>query len=697
MTPQVVLDLQNQRPDYLPEVPRWGIDRPRLLRRTLRKEGITLLACVGDPTVDAWVPTACGGETAVLWVSPPALKDTIVLNPAPPTVPCTLALPAADRGVPARVKLRAHLLAQGWKWSTTPYRVSVLVGSYNRRKMLEDFVTSVRANLSTGYEIIVADGGSTDGTLEWLAAQADCRVVHAGLTGAIDAFNLGYEASVGRYVFYANDDTTVVGDGLVTALAHLEKEAACPGIAFEFKTPVNPVWGCPRFNTEYPHPNVALLRREVVEACVAFELGALWGDEAHRVHKTYFGDTYLGVVLAKLGYKLGVSPAHRVIDHMPPDALRDMNKSNAREWRRLNEVFDTMSGRSEGVHPRVSVGAWQDALVPYPGRLPARSPISAGPPERILVAVAGTKNGTMVDAARALTPWGESQCRVVYLHEPHDWTQALYTAAKELQPTIVWLQMQQETHAQAGVVSQLRQLAPEALVVTWNGDLTVPHGGYYGWQDTFSPLVDLALVTNCTHPAHLMRQGCPAAGYLPIGWDSPTVSIPSTGVVEDASPVVFTGTGYPRRVSMFAELRHLFTIYGHSWPTTWRVGAPIEMSQVGALYRSAVGVVCSSATKELRRYTSDRLKRVLGCGGLAIVEEFSDYEGLGLRDGVNCLVWQDSKDLASLLKLWVSPEKVGDRQRIRQAGYQLANTTMRWTDTMEHLMASVRLVRAHRR
>lgn len=58
--------------------------------------------------------------------------------------------------------------------------VSVVLGTYNRLKFLRLTVQSIREELreaSFSHEIIVIDGGSTDGTLEWLPKQRDILTI----------------------------------------------------------------------------------------------------------------------------------------------------------------------------------------------------------------------------------------------------------------------------------------------------------------------------------------------------------------------------------------------------------------------------------------------------------------------------------------------------------------------------------------
>lgn len=52
--------------------------------------------------------------------------------------------------------------------------ISVVLGSKNRKKLIRATIESIRRNNFNGsMEIIVIDGGSTDGTCDWLAKQRD--------------------------------------------------------------------------------------------------------------------------------------------------------------------------------------------------------------------------------------------------------------------------------------------------------------------------------------------------------------------------------------------------------------------------------------------------------------------------------------------------------------------------------------------
>ena len=92
--------------------------------------------------------------------------------------------------------------------------ITVVSGTYNRLPLLKNMVASARQSAKDlDLEIVLVDGGSTDGTLDWCKSQPDITLIeHGELRGAIKAYNDGCYASSGRYVVIGNDDITFDGD-----------------------------------------------------------------------------------------------------------------------------------------------------------------------------------------------------------------------------------------------------------------------------------------------------------------------------------------------------------------------------------------------------------------------------------------------------------------------------------------------------
>lgn len=100
--------------------------------------------------------------------------------------------------------------------------ISVVLGSYNRLDFLKLAVSSIRKELlNFSYETIIVDGGSTDGTLEWLLDQKDLITIIQHNRGEWQGkkierrswgyfMNLGFKCAQGKYVCMLSDDCLIV-------------------------------------------------------------------------------------------------------------------------------------------------------------------------------------------------------------------------------------------------------------------------------------------------------------------------------------------------------------------------------------------------------------------------------------------------------------------------------------------------------
>lgn len=112
-------------------------------------------------------------------------------------------------------------------------KLSIVVGTLNRLSYLQKCIASI--NQSCGdmeHEIIVVDGGSQDGTFQWLRLHPEIITIEQGAAyGAVYAFNAGFDAAEGDYVAALNDDCVVKGDTLKLACDYLDSHAQCGQVA----------------------------------------------------------------------------------------------------------------------------------------------------------------------------------------------------------------------------------------------------------------------------------------------------------------------------------------------------------------------------------------------------------------------------------------------------------------------------------
>jgi len=112
--------------------------------------------------------------------------------------------------------------------------VSIVLGSYNRRPFLQAAVESIRRNgIAVPYEIIVVDGGSADGSVEWLARQKDVITILQHNRSSLDEgfvpkrswgyfMNLAFKCAEGQCIVMMSDDSLLVPGAVMNGLRHYQ-------------------------------------------------------------------------------------------------------------------------------------------------------------------------------------------------------------------------------------------------------------------------------------------------------------------------------------------------------------------------------------------------------------------------------------------------------------------------------------------
>ena len=215
--------------------------------------------------------------------------------------------------------------------------VCVVLGTFNRIGLLQKALASFRRSCGRlNYEIVVVDGGSTDGSLEWLDEQPRVHVIRQSLplTGAVAAFNLGfgYAVDIGaRYVCILNDDDEMIGPRYEIEMAYnrMERDAYVGAVAFE--TDLRGPWECECWNGR-PYCNKGVIRREAGMAAARAAgdpTGRAWWS---RDHLTYASDTELGLWIWRLGWTVEKGVGLRVHDNADAHVAHcdDLRKNNVK-------------------------------------------------------------------------------------------------------------------------------------------------------------------------------------------------------------------------------------------------------------------------------------------------------------------------------------------------------------------------------
>lgn len=229
---------------------------------------------------------------------------------------------------------------------------AIVFGTYNRRELLTRCVAAIRAAAGpVAYEIIAVDGGSTDGTQAYLAAQPDCICLPGDLSGAVPNFNRGFARAVAddaRYIGVHNDDLEFVTPGALAAgVALMDADEAIGAVAWA-SDHHRDAHGGRSFGfelwRELPYLNQGLVRRATLQAVARF-LGdpagtAFWGN----THATYAADTEAGIAIWRLGWRIHCAAELRVHDHECQDELKEKNRREYTTGELFGRRFPAGSG-----------------------------------------------------------------------------------------------------------------------------------------------------------------------------------------------------------------------------------------------------------------------------------------------------------------------------------------------------------------
>lgn len=104
-------------------------------------------------------------------------------------------------------------------------RISIIMATYNAAAQLERTLRSVERQCYPHWEIIVQDGGSTDGTLELLEShRASVSYVSEPDRGIYDAWNKAVARASGDWALFLGADDFLMNDNVLAQCVHFLKK-----------------------------------------------------------------------------------------------------------------------------------------------------------------------------------------------------------------------------------------------------------------------------------------------------------------------------------------------------------------------------------------------------------------------------------------------------------------------------------------
>lgn len=214
--------------------------------------------------------------------------------------------------------------------------ISFVLGSYNRFPLLVKAIDSIRSHdVPVPFEMIVIDGGSTDGTMEWLGGQKDIISIiqhnHGEFRGRpVERrswgyfMNLGFKIAQGRFILMLSDDCVLLPNAVTCAFERIREierqNHKIGGVAFYFRNwPLEKDYYVQKTLGGKLMVNHGLFLRTAIES-----VG--WADEERYVF--YKADGDLCLKLWQAGYIIVDAPG-AFVEHCvdPSEPIRAANNT----------------------------------------------------------------------------------------------------------------------------------------------------------------------------------------------------------------------------------------------------------------------------------------------------------------------------------------------------------------------------------
>lgn len=565
--------------------------------------------------------------------------------------------------------------------------VSIITGTFNRLSLLKSLFESVRLDIpdGMGYEFIVCDGGSDDGTIDWLKAQPDTVLIeHGELRGAIPAFTDCGKLARGKYTLILNDDVSVIPGSILRSIVYLEENPRSGMVAYLDNR------GSPYHTPGSFHTLQHMATKNGMDVAVTYGQCCLvrtwlgqhvnwWKGYPEQDFKarTYAGDNLLSSNIWALGYTVDAVDGCRVHDTVHPDGLRDFNNTEGRSQEDSAEYYRVMpTGAAIPDTPQIDQQDKRQLRILY---LPLYEP-----------GFGHYKSGLKSALGKPFIVLEHD-----YLQSGRNLTRDLLALCDVFQPDMILSQIHDASSVPSDLFPTLRAHHPRLVIVNWNGDY---------WPDklTSQPMidllrhVDLQLVVNASVIETYKAHHIPAA-YWQIGYED-AVWTHESAVKND---VVFLANAYSDKRQELGKMLH-------DEFNAWIVGSGWHFDTPNSTYDFAYGAMVYQHAKlsigdnqfpDAYGFVSNRIFQALAAGGALLLHQHVPglKELTGLQGGVHFIEWKDTDELRRLIKFWLAPEQEADRKRIADYGMRYTREYHSFDRRVQELFGADGLIKQSRR
>ena len=539
--------------------------------------------------------------------------------------------------------------------------LSIVTGTYNRLVPLRNLVDSVRRSIGKGlgYEIIVVDGGSTDGSIAWCKEQPDIKLIEQGeLLGAVRAFNEGAYSARGKYVILANDDITFMYDSLIRAYAFMEDNLAV-GIGCFYQDRFNRPMYVDRMSAvteEGDRVGVYYGQVCIVPKWLGDKVG-WWGDYLH----TYAGDNELSCNVIQEGYEIAPMECCCIHDTVYKDQLRVINHPNGEGTHNDSMLFRAKWPLGPTIPKKVKYRREERRRlrILYATIYERGNRLQKSTKFGLLKSLRKIYDVTEIDYIEPTSVFG------AFLSGVDD----LYYAAQAFQPDIFLLQAHDAVHMPLAIVRKLRLEFPGAIFISWNGDYVRRNLEDPNYQDLLR-LMDFATFCAADYFPSYRKMGI-NCHYWQIGYEE-YQELPITDS-DKRYDVIFQGNEYSEKRTYLGHVLRAIPntgIFGF-WKSIKPDGSSYyDYSSQDKLYRLSKICISDQQYPQSIGYVSNRLLQAMRSGIFVLQQHIPEMEKyLKMRNGIHLVEWRDVEELPELISYWLSHDD--ERRKIADEGKRL--------------------------
>jgi glycosyltransferase involved in cell wall biosynthesis len=557
-----------------------------------------------------------------------------------------------------------------------PY-VSIVSGTYNRRTYLQQMISSVRSSVGLGisYEIVIVDGGSNDGTLEWLRIQKDVVLVEQGqLLGAVKAFNAGFRKAKGKYVIVANDDIEFRYESIQRAISFMDDNLLIGIGCFPQNRHNKDQYTIDKMPVVLDGKKASLPYGQVciISKWLGDEVG-WWGDYLH----TYAADAEMSANVYELGYKIAEIPSACINDYVVDDELRKINNpvdhlhekghpdsvAWSKKWTRNNLLgpnivrIPTVSNPLSRVPRIVYAPIYEDRKFPH--QLETKFGLRKELSDRYLISEISLRKNP----------------------------ELLYYDISMFLPDICLIQCHDSRNWNYDMMMKCKEEFKNTLFISWNGDYNIGMLHSNAYKQVIK-LFDIACFV-CED----IREEYESYGinfqYWQIGFEE-YISVSSDKIERNKYDTIFLGNCYnpirQRMGEIFRKHKEWKTgLYGE-WPSHIKADGVNQYNFIDGdkLYRSSKIAIGDNLYPVSVAYISNRIFQCLHSGVFLLQQRFQGMEEvLGLIDGKHLVIWEDLDDLQEKITEWLPKEN--ERYSIGHSGKEFVDTHHSFRNRVDEL------------